>query len=363
MGLLRFFLALAVVGGHLSDRLGVPLIPGDTPVQVFFAISGFYMALILNEKYAAGATGLFLSNRALRIYPLYLVVLLLTFLAAWAADRWALEPFPFQYSWNNVPTNWLSSLYLYVSQASLFGQDLMYFLDLRNGAMHLSADFHTATAPFNRFSIVAQAWTLSIELGFYLIAPLIARRSISLIVGLLAASLAMRLGLQFWFGLTGDPWSYRFFPSELALFLTGILAYHVYRVKDGAYHAKRVFVVAAVSVGACLLINRWNGIGRVVSVTCLVAAIVLIPTLFAQTKRNLFDRYLGELSYPIYVVHLLVAWAITEATRDLALAWQAAAVLIATVICGAALNALVCEPIERLRQTRVEGMAKGQRSD
>ena len=356
MGLLRLFLALAVVGGHLSDHLGVPLIPGDSPVQVFFAISGFYMALILNEKYAVGSTSLFFTNRMLRIYPLYIAVLLLTLLAAWVGAALSLEPFPFRDSWTQLKPDWLSSIYLYISQALLLGQDLMYFLDLRNGSLHPSADFHTATGPFNRFSIVTQAWTLSIEIWFYMVAPLIARRSLSVIVALLVASLALRMGLQFGFGFKDDPWSYRFFPSEFALFLTGILGYHAYRERNTRGNAMRIFVIAAVCVGICLLINRWNGIGRVASITCLVAAIILIPTLFGRTNRNLIDRYLGELSYPIYVIHLLASWVIIEMTAGWPLAWQAAAVMIGTVVSAAVLYALISEPIERLRQRRAKAL-------
>ena len=52
MGLLRFCLALAVVAAHTHQRLfPFQMISGFYAVKVFFVISGFYMALILNEKY------------------------------------------------------------------------------------------------------------------------------------------------------------------------------------------------------------------------------------------------------------------------------------------------------------------------
>ena len=57
---------------------------GSLAVQTFYIISGFYMALILNEKYVTQphAYRLFLTNRVLRLFSLYCVVVGLTLLAA-----------------------------------------------------------------------------------------------------------------------------------------------------------------------------------------------------------------------------------------------------------------------------------------
>src|SRR6201995_5837701 len=87
MGLLRFWLAMAVVFEHTALFMGDPgrfpyhlrLLNGQTAVQSFYIISGFYISLILNEKYVGRGSGwLFLSNRFLRIYPVYWLMLLLT---------------------------------------------------------------------------------------------------------------------------------------------------------------------------------------------------------------------------------------------------------------------------------------------
>jgi peptidoglycan/LPS O-acetylase OafA/YrhL len=53
-------------------------------VQAFFIISGFYMTLVLGGKYAD--TRLFYTNRMLRIFPSYLVMLAIAaviFLRPW----------------------------------------------------------------------------------------------------------------------------------------------------------------------------------------------------------------------------------------------------------------------------------------
>ena len=80
MGSLRLFLALSVALGHFGMPLGFPT--SDIAVQSFYVISGFYMALVLNEKYGPGTYWLFISNRLLRLWPTYIVVLVLSFAAA-----------------------------------------------------------------------------------------------------------------------------------------------------------------------------------------------------------------------------------------------------------------------------------------
>ena len=80
MGILRFILAITVVIAHSSSVFGCNFVGAQIAVQAFYIISGFYMALILNEKYVGvnGSYKLFISNRFLRLYPIYWTVLLLT---------------------------------------------------------------------------------------------------------------------------------------------------------------------------------------------------------------------------------------------------------------------------------------------
>src|SRR5690349_20655091 len=77
MGTIRFLLALSVLLEHIGPTGPVHLLGAHTAVQSFYIISGFYMALVLNEKYVGvnGSYTLFLGNRLLRLYPAYLALL------------------------------------------------------------------------------------------------------------------------------------------------------------------------------------------------------------------------------------------------------------------------------------------------
>src|SRR5262245_24984807 len=78
MGTIRLLLALSVVLNH-SEPLpltGNELVGGKVAVQCFFIISGFYMAMILNNGYTHLPN--FYFNRFIRIFPTYWLVLALT---------------------------------------------------------------------------------------------------------------------------------------------------------------------------------------------------------------------------------------------------------------------------------------------
>src|SRR5688572_10507864 len=70
------------------------------------------------------------------------------------------------------------------------------------------------------------------KLSFYLIAPFVVTRSAARIGALLVLGLALRAFVRESLGLVGDPWSYRFFPIELPLFLWGALAFKAYNALE-----------------------------------------------------------------------------------------------------------------------------------
>ncbi len=70
MGIIRILLALSVLTAHAGPLpiLG-SLLPGSFAVKAFFALSGFYMAMVSEAKYANPAH--FYWNRFSRIFSGY----------------------------------------------------------------------------------------------------------------------------------------------------------------------------------------------------------------------------------------------------------------------------------------------------
>ncbi len=74
MGIVRTLLASAVVLVHSGSFFLYNITGGgQVAVQMFYIVSGFYMALVLTEKYAEAPVD-FYVNRALRLFPTYWVI-------------------------------------------------------------------------------------------------------------------------------------------------------------------------------------------------------------------------------------------------------------------------------------------------
>lgn len=73
LGSLRFFLAGMVVFHHIAH---FPFI-GQHAVFIFFVISGYLMTLVMHKSYGYSVSGCarFWTNRILRLYPTYFVIL------------------------------------------------------------------------------------------------------------------------------------------------------------------------------------------------------------------------------------------------------------------------------------------------
>lgn len=364
MGTLRLVLALSVAYGHAGLSFGFPLIPGDTAVQAFYAISGFYMALVLNEKYRADNSSywLFISNRFTRLFPSYAIVLAGTLLLAFTVYQVSSRQLPFVAYWQSIQRlDVLDAIFLIGSQLVMLGQEFYLFLTLQNGTLSFLPNFQADPHPLHQLLVNPPAWTLGVEFSFYLVAPFIVRRPARAIAAVLFASLALRLFLQFAFGWHGDPWSYQFFPSELAVFLIGAIGYRVYGSSSIAPDRWLVslFAVSCMATAAALLINRWDGWPRVVSVVLLLAIFLAIPTLFRRTKGNALDRYLGELSYPVYICHFLVIWTLAAVATPNTNVLRGLGIVVFTLLLPAALYWWVDRPLDAWRQRRLAAQQAG----
>jgi len=342
--------------------MGLSLVGGRIAVQTFYIISGFYMALILSEKYVGknGRYSLFLSNRLLRLYPVYWVVLIgtiaLFFFLGWYTDgAYGTKLDLYREYLGKMGIG--EFLFLLVSNVVLFFQDAVMFFGVNpeTGGLYFTRNFLSAEPGLYEFLFLPQAWTLGIELLFYVIAPFIIRRKTWVILIIAGLSLGLRGYLYFGLDLNHDPWTHRFFPTELFFFLLGILGYRMHKALKGWEHSKRVGEIA---LGLILLLTvifsliSWSGFQYVYFLLFFLG----LPFIFERTKRWKWDRTIGELSYPVYICHLLIL----EAILALALPQPGGLGLVLTVLSVVAaivLNRLIAMPIERIRQKRVSQRA------
>ncbi len=357
MGLLRVLLALAVIIAHSNPILSFKLIGGEIAVQTFFIISGFYMSLILDEKYVAeGSYVLFLSNRLLRLYPMYWVVLLSTIFISTVTglifgDWLCLSAY---IQWFGE-MSWKALLLQIGTNLFLFGQDFVMFLgmDPSNGEIFFTSNFRNTNPQFWHFLLVPQAWSLAVELLFYIIAPVVVRRSTLFIVLSLVVSLLLRGYLYFYLSLNYDPWISRFFPIQLALFLAGVLSYRIYKIINSFTDWQPKAIVASIFVLVTFFYDFIPGYSYKMWLYYSLACLSL-PFIFSLTRNSKLDRRLGELSYPMYIIHYLVIALISPQLYMLGMGEFLGLFSGGLSISVAAfLVKFISDPVERFRQARV----------
>lgn len=152
--------------------------------------------------------------------------------------------------------------------------------------------------PLGAANVIGQAWSIGTEIWFYLMAPFLIRLRWPSLLIVTGASFALRYVLSERYGLA----TYFFFPTQLGLFVAGMLAYH-WRRSMLAGNRKVAFSGLLILVGGCVIspyalpemdYYKWG--------LCLLL-FVFMPAIFEALKNNTFDRLVGELSYPIYITH------------------------------------------------------------
>ena len=311
-GAFRLLLAWLVLTSHASHYLPswvMPLSLGNVGVFGFFVLSGMVIAEACDRFYA-GAPHRFLLNRLLRIYPTY----------------------------------WMCCLIALAVYVPLGHPDLK----LDGGA--LLANFSILLGPQGGFLWLSLIWAVGIELRFYFVAALMG------LAEKLLPSHRTSVHAAFWTG-------------ALALYLVTVATdyqrlatfrhapYFVFGVAFYFYFAYRTRLAALASLGALpfVLHAYWRYVGAgeaaltastLVFVAILIAmaclAFVSVPLRLARA-----DKALGDLTYPLYLVHWPVVWLIGQAMPGAGFEGYAAVLFASFAAAGLVL--VMEQPLTRLR--------------
>lgn len=344
MGLVRFMLALAVLLSHLP-LASYKFLSGGLAVQSFFIVSGFYMALVLDGKYRDAR--LFYSNRLLRLFPTYFVMLALSAVALWGFNA---NPVSTTELFALVFADPVRAFVMGFENLAILGQEMLFWFSIdQSGAFVFDSSGplpdEDTTVGWQAL-LVPQAWSISMELMFYALAPFLARLHWRWIAGLALASIGLRLAGHL-MPVDYLLWQGRFFPTALFLFLLGMLAHKALpfavRLPKSVGWAVCALLVAMIATFPLYnlpqLESRW-----------LVYAIVAIatPFIFAASRSVALDRWIGDLSYPIYLSQLLVIGAVLVYEPPFGL-WIG---ILGTIALSVVLMLLVDMPVDRWRQRR-----------
>ncbi|MBS0235065.1 MAG: acyltransferase [Proteobacteria bacterium] len=344
-------MALSVVCSHAG--INWPIFTGTYAVMLFFAISGYCMALVLNEKYKPRDIFRFYGARFLRLWPTYAFVIGVFFVSL---------GLPLEPHLNGI----ISNIYFYVSALGLIGNETLWWLQAsHSGHLKFVTDLQPSTLVLTHVTHMQNMWSVGVELFFYLSAPFYAR-SPKRILMLLPVVFIMHLAF-IWFLPPTNPLQLRSGMAYFWIFLLGMASYWGGRIwprylRQLQFQTTAMTCVALALVIALIVLQQpyyFNGnhLWLRIDIGILIFCAALIP-LFESTRHARFDRSLGELSYPIYVVHwpLLQVFALRFGPVDASIG----CFLILVLTAAATLRLLIERPIDRFRALLANGSRRPQ---
>jgi peptidoglycan/LPS O-acetylase OafA/YrhL len=244
------------------------------------------------------------------------------------------------------PTMTLS--YIWTNTAVL-GQDMLFLLGIDPETYTFYWDPEgTARLKAWSFLLVPQAWSLSMEWYFYLAAPFLLRLRVIWIVLIFVGSLCLRLYIVSQ-GSQYDLLVRRLFPSELCLFLAGYFSYllfkHVRRWERK--HLMGLFSWAALVT----IFVFYNHISEKYSLVLLALMLTFsMPFIFSLSKDSKMDRFLGNLSFSVYMVHFLIIEFLDDYIHEYSI-WM---ILPLILLSATGVYWGLERPIDRWRQRRLK---------
>ena len=340
-------LALWVVIGHTIKHAGysensiglfkLAAMP-SLAVDVFIILSGFVIFFLLDNQKVSYPQ--FIVKRWFRLAPLLLVLLLVSALTLEAQHNViAASPFPNKASGID--------LQIHADSISHLGAQLLTHMTMFHGLVP------DAILPNSQFAIIGQAWSISLEWQFYLVAPLlfgllVARRWHALCVAIVGICALRALNFP----------NDGLIINQAQYFLLGILSYYGWKhskaltIEAGALDALAMAVIALVY----LLLSRTASLIIWVAMMALIVgerrALLSGPlrALSAFLQLPLL-RWLGEISYSVYLTHMLVLYvvqhAIVTAAPGISQPAFLAAMLLGVVSGTIALSALTYRLVEQ----------------
>lgn len=281
---LRGFAALLIVAYHYTSESvfnhANPVGPAYLGVDLFFILSGFLMALTYAKMFQGGfgwpAYLLFWKRRFARIYPAYIVILLVVFAMAL-----------FRSSPKSVPTL-ISNIFLV--QSTGVG----------------------AFVPDLGVSIIVPSWSISTEMVAYLVFPILVNiilqrtRSLAVYAALtsilvLLALWAMDLGTRGRLDISDGTSSYGVLRC-VAGFSIGMVTYRFWNARfPNEQIPPWVSVATLMVIALCWFCNFDLG------VVCALPLLVLMccdsRSILARVFTSRVALFFGEISYSLYLIH------------------------------------------------------------
>jgi len=291
-GLFRTMLALWVMIFHL---LGIPII-GTYAVFSFFSLSGFLMTTIMHESYGYDHAGIkgYAINRFLRLYPMY-----------WAA----------------AIVSVIIIIYVTPEYSKLF-KDVLYIPDSFAGILHNTSMIFPSLFP-NKISprLSPPTWALTVEIFYYICIAFGISKTKLLTLIWVCLSIAYYL-FTIIFDMDSAHRYLSIFAGTLPFSLGSMLYFYkteIYSLLCRLKISNPIFLLAIYILSAAFFtFNQFykpfpihtyyiNAVGKYLNIFCTLLVIVSLFFRGHEIFSKKIDKYIGDYSYPIYLLHWQLA--------------------------------------------------------
>ena len=345
-GSLRFYLAVLVVLTHI---LGLSYI-GQFAVFGFYTLSGYLMTLIMKESYQYSPLGFmsFWKNRALRLLPTYWVASILALgIIVWIGVENISQYNPRMGIPNDI-SSWFQNVFIVFVSLNPF-----------------------EVAP----RLTTVSWAITVEIFFYALISLGLARSLKTVIPWVILSIAYHI-FSFSFDLH---YNSRYMPLAAASlpFSIGALIYHIkskpikFLENLRGQHWLLIFLLCLSFIPFQILVqgNRAQLVSpeifsSILDVVFYITYLIIALSIYSMATMASFksfipkklDKLLGDLSYPLYLFHLQIAYFVSYVIYERPIKGLHeegivvfTVTMVASIIIGLVVLKFIEQPIDRVR--------------
>jgi len=309
VGYYRLLLAVMVLFSHCGLKLP-GYNQGVTAVVSFLIISGYVITKLISAKFPfKNDIKSFYLDRSLRLFPQFIFYMIVT-----------------------------TCLYIFFDGTTKVDATQL----IVNSTM-LPLNFFTVY--FNDYIIVPQSWSLGLEIQFYILIPLIllSKRKV------LSASISFALFIPAYIGLINtDYFGYRMITGTLFIFLLGSMMASN-EVKSLAFFYSISTIMLLFSLNNKSLSHDFNK--EVLS--GITIGVPVVWMLFKANLRSFLDRLAGDLSYGVYLNHLMFFYLYNKMGFNVISVGGTLLILGSSLIMSYASLRLIEQPFYRLRHKKI----------
>lgn len=325
-GIYRWLLASMVAAAHLAPEEIIHI--GYYAVFAFFTLSGYLMTLVWHSHYKHLAKGFskYLLNRFLRIYPVYFIILLASIFVVWSFPEFS-QDVHYRFKLPSTFSGWIDN-FIIISLTDIRG--------IRPEAI-----------------LIPPSWSLSIEIFFWMLLPFLTRSRLThhifIIFSLCIAIIFIYYGGSLYLRYFSP------FGGALAFAAGSWLALNPAKISP-LFGWVALFSAFLFSFFAHLIVPAPLYEGLYMALALQFFAIIYLSQVNRENLPAWFckcDKILGDLSYPIFLVHILTATVIMLYFPNL-LDFRSYPLFIVSIAASSIVSAIllwgVDAPIQRIRK-------------